>query len=62
MAKTNSERVNDFIRSRYDRLSINIPRGGKAALEREAKERGITVTALIAEAIKSYCGIDLRKD
>ena len=62
MAKSNADRVNDCVRRNYDRLNINVPRGGKAELEKEAKERGLSVTGLIVEAIKCYCGIDLRKN
>ena len=62
LAKTNSERVNDCVNRNYDRLHINIPKGGNQLLKREAKTRGLSVTGLVVEAIRAYCGIDLRKD
>ena len=53
---------NDFTRENYDRLSVNIPKGKKAVLQKEAADRGISVTALIVEALEGYFHIDLSKD
>ena len=53
--------VNQYKRDNYDRLSINIPKGGKAILQKEADVRGISVTALIVDALESCYKIDLSK-
>lgn len=54
--------VNQYKRENYDRLSVNIPKGKKAVLQKEAADRGISVTALIVEALEGYFHIDLSKD
>lgn len=53
---------NEFARQTYDRLSLVVPKGKKAVLKAYAEKKGISVNALIAQAIEEYTGIPLSKD
>ena len=53
---------NEYARQSYDRIALNIPKGKKAELKAYATKKGISVNALIAQAIEEYTGIPLSKD
>ena len=53
---------NEFDRQSYDRVALNLPKGKKAMLKAYAEKNGISVNALIAQAIESYTGIPRSKD
>lgn len=53
---------NEFDRQNYDRLSFNVPKGKKALLKAYAEKQGISVNALITQAVEEYTGIPLSKD
>ena len=53
---------NEFDRQNYDRLSFNVPKGKKALLKTYAEKQGISVNALITQAVEEYTGIPLSKD
>lgn len=53
---------NEFTRQTYDRLSVVVPKGKKAVLKAYAEKNGISVNALITQAIEEYTGIPLSKD
>ncbi len=53
---------NEFDRQNYDRLSFNVPKGKKALLKAYAEKQGISVNALITQAVEEYTGISLSKD
>lgn len=53
---------NEFDRQSYDRVAFNLPKGKKALLKAYAAKKGISVNALITQAIEEYTGIPLSKD
>lgn len=52
----------EYNRQNYDRIGLRIPKGKKAVLQAYAEKNGISVNALIAQAIEEYTGIPLTKD
>ena len=52
----------EYNRQNYDRIVLRIPKGKKAVLQAYAEKNGISVNALIAQAIEEYTGIPLTKD
>ena len=61
MAFDEAKYKNDFARSNYDRMSLNVPKGKRAELKKIADERGISINQLIIEALESHYDIDLSK-
>lgn len=53
---------NEFNRQNYDRIGVQIPKGKKALLKAYAEKQGISVNALITQAVEEYTGIPLSKD
>ncbi|RHT78770.1 antitoxin [Butyricicoccus sp. AM28-25] len=52
----------DFVKRNYDRVSFQVPKGGKDILKKECDIRGFSgMNALITNAILEAYGIDLRK-
>lgn len=48
-----SKYVNDFVKEKYDRLSIQVPKGNKAKIEAFRKEKGYSsLNAYINELIR----------
>ncbi len=45
---------NDFNREHYDRIGLMLPKGLKDVWKKEAKARGLSINALIIEAVKWY--------
>lgn len=46
--------MNDYKRSHYDTLRIDLPKGRKEFLKQEAVKRNISVTKLIQDALEYY--------
>ena len=46
--------MNDYKRSHYDTLRIDLPKGRKELLKQEAVKRNISVTKLIQDALEYY--------
>ena len=51
----------DYVRQNYDRIEFTVPKGKKAELKALAKQEGLTVPQLLAEAVKSRYGLNLSK-
>lgn len=52
--------INDYKRDKYDRISLLVPKGGKATLQKVVAERGEkSVNALIIRALELAYGIQL---
>lgn len=57
-----SKYIQDYVKQKYDRIPLQVPRGGRDVLKRIADEHGISINKLVISAIeKIYC-IKLTKD
>ena len=62
VSATNNSRgqyINQYKRDHYDILRISVPRGVKAALQKEAKKRNVSATNMILQALSQQFGIDV---
>ena len=50
---------NDFNSRNYDRINFTVPKGARECLKRIAEYRGMSVNALLREAVGRTIGIDL---
>lgn len=49
-------------RSKYDKITLSLPKGSKDFLKTQAAIRGKkSVTELVTDAIESYCDVTLKK-
>lgn len=48
--------MNDYKREKYDTLRIDVPKGTKEVLKREAAKRGISLQRMVKDALKLYLG------
>ena len=51
--------VNDYIKNKYDRVSVVLPAGARAKLQQLAREAGISVNRYILEAVEARAGVPL---
>lgn len=51
--------INKYKKDHYDVLRISLPKGVKAVLQSEAKERDVSVTNMILQALTQYLGKDV---
>ena len=50
-------------RSKYDKITLSLPKGSKDYLKTQAAIRGKkSVTELVTDAIESYCDVTLKKN
>lgn len=56
--KKNFDKQNEYNREHYDRFSLMLPKEAKAELQAIAKAKGLSLNALINEAIKTYISTD----
>lgn len=49
---------NEFNRTKYDRITIMLDKGGKEELKTRAAARGISVNEYVKQAIEHYAGKD----
>lgn len=54
-----SQYINQYKKDHYDVLRISLPKGVKAVLQQEAKERNVSVTNMILQALTQYLGKDV---
>lgn len=62
VSATNNSRgqyINQYKKDHYDVLRISLPKGVKAVLQQEAKERNVSVTNMILQALTQYLGVDV---
>lgn len=62
VSATNNSRgqyINQYKKDHYDVLRISLPKGVKAVLQQEAKERNISVTNMILQSLTQYLGKDV---
>ena len=45
---------NEYNREKYDRVGLMLPKGLKDVWKEEAKARGLSINALIIEAVKQF--------
>lgn len=57
MSRTSSAVKNRYNSKAYDRITIIVPKGRKTTIEEYAKEKGESVTALIARLLRAELGI-----
>ena len=46
--------MNQYKREHYDTIRFDVPKGTKVLLQEEANKRGISLTEMIKQSIKSY--------
>ena len=54
MGKSATKAKNKYNANNYDRIGIVLPKGEKERLQENAKDRGISLNALIVTAINAY--------
>lgn len=62
VSATNNSRgqyINKYKKDHYDVLRISLPKGVKAVLQSEAKERDVSVTNMILQALTQFLGKDV---
>ena len=62
VSATNNSRgqyINKYKKDHYDVLRISLPKGVKAVLQQEAKERNVSVTNMVLQALTQYLGKDV---
>lgn len=62
VSATNNSRgqyINQYKKDHYDVLRISLPKGVKAVLQQEAKERNVSVTNMVLQALTQYLGKDV---
>ena len=62
VSATNNSRgqyINQYKKDHYDVLRISLPKGVKAVLQQEAKERNVSVTNMILQSLTQYLGKDV---
>lgn len=52
--KAEFDKQNEYNRERYDRVGIMLPKGLKDVWKEKAKARGLSINALIIEAVKQF--------
>lgn len=62
MAFDSTAYKDEFNRQNYDRVVARVPKGKKALIQAYADKHGISVNALVAQAIEEYTGIPMTKD
>ena len=61
MAFDQNQYINDWKRRNYDEVHVLIPKGKKETIKKMAKEKGLSVSRFIVEALENYYYIDLSK-
>lgn len=61
MAFDQTAYVAAYRKENYDRIYLQIPKGRKAEIKKEAKNRGLTINQFIVTAIEEHYGMDLSK-
>ena len=62
VSATNNSRgqyINQYKKDHYDVLRISLPKGVKAVLQQEAKERNVSVTNMVLQALTQYLDKDV---
>lgn len=62
VSATNNSRgqyINQYKKDHYDVLRISLPKGVKAVLQKEAKERNVSVTNMILQSLTQYLDKDV---
>ena len=54
MAKTSARAKNDYATAAYDRVTVIVKKGEKETLQGIARDRGISVSRYIVDAINAY--------
>lgn len=52
---------NDFKRQNYDEIRALVPKGKREEIKTFAKEKGVSVSRLVVEALEAHCGLNLSK-
>lgn len=56
-SKAGMKAVDKYVRENYDRIGIKVPKGRKADIEAFAKNRDLSVNALIVSLLQNEMGI-----
>lgn len=52
---------NDYTRAHYDKVSVLFPKGKAAEIKQAARDKGLSISQFIVEAVETQYGLDLRK-
>lgn len=52
---------NDFKRQNYDEIRALVPKGKREEIKKFAKEKGVSISRLVVEALEVHYGLDLSK-
>ena len=52
---------NDFKRQNYDEIRALVPKGKREEIKKFAKEKGVSISRLVVEALEEHYGLDLSK-
>ena len=52
---------NDFKRQNYDEIRALVPKGKREEIKTFAKEKGVSVSRLVVEALEAHYGLNLSK-
>ena len=53
--------INNYNREKYDRINLMIPKGERETWKAEAEKRGLSLNALIQQAVKNYIESEVNK-
>ena len=56
-SKAGMKAVDKYVRENYDRIGIKVPKGRKTDIEAFAKNRNLSVNALIASLLQNEMGM-----
>lgn len=57
VSKAQQKAVNKYVREKYDRINVNMPKGKKELIQEHASRQGMSVNAFINLAIDEKMGI-----
>ena len=61
MAFDQNQYINDWKRRNYEEVRVLIPTGKKETIKKMAKEKGLSVSRFIVEALENHYKLDLSK-
>lgn len=61
MAFDQSKYISDFMKEKYDRIVVQVPKGKKDRIKQAAKQAGISMNQAVIEALEQTYHIDLSR-
>lgn len=57
ITKAQQRAVHKYVREKYDRIGLTVPKGRKAAIEAHAKSKGESVNGLVNALLRENMGL-----